>query len=123
MKILIDMNLSPAWATFLSTANIPATHWSEIGPVDAADRVLLAFAAEHGFIVLTHDLDLGAILAVSRGSKPSVIQIRSDDLRTDTIGRAVLAALRSAEAELAAGALITVQPGRTRLRILPRNAD
>jgi predicted nuclease of predicted toxin-antitoxin system len=119
MKVLIDMNLSPAWTTFLSEANIPATHWSEVGPIDAPDRSIMAYAAERGFILLTHDLDLGAILAASRGSKPSVVQIRSDDLRIDSIGRAVLRALRSAETELAAGALITVQPGRTRLRILP----
>jgi predicted nuclease of predicted toxin-antitoxin system len=119
MKVLIDMNLSPAWARFLSEANIPATHWSEIGPADAPDRNVMAYAAANDCIVLTHDLDFGAILAASKGSKPSVVQLRSDDLKISSIGSAVLAALRQGETELAAGALITVEPGRTRLRILP----
>lgn len=35
------------------------------------------------------------------------------------IGRQVLAALRQMEAELHEGALITVDPNRTRLRVLP----
>jgi predicted nuclease of predicted toxin-antitoxin system len=119
MKVLIDMNLSPAWARFLSEASIPATHWSEIGAADAPDRSVMAYAAANDCIVLTHDLDFGAILAASKGSKPSVVQIRSDDLKISSIGAAVLAALRQAEQELDAGALITVEPGRTRLRILP----
>jgi predicted nuclease of predicted toxin-antitoxin system len=119
MKVLVDMNLSPVWATFLSAANVPTTHWSQVGAIDAIDEELMAYAAAHAFVVLTHDLDFGAILAASRGGKPSVIQIRSDDLRPEFIGRAVLAALRGAEADLEAGALITVEPGRTRLRILP----
>ncbi|HEX4159091.1 MAG TPA: DUF5615 family PIN-like protein [Rhizomicrobium sp.] len=113
------MNLSPAWATFLSEANIPATHWSEIGPADAPDRIVMAYAAVNDCIVLTHDLDFGAILAASKGSKPSVVQIRSDDLKISSIGATVLAALRRTEPELAVGALVTVEPGRTRLRILP----
>jgi predicted nuclease of predicted toxin-antitoxin system len=123
MRILIDMNLSPTWATFLSEAEIAATHWSAIGPPNAPDQILMAHAAAHDFVVLTHDLDFGAILAASKETGPSVVQIRSDDLDIASIGEAVVAALRMAKAELAAGALITVEPGRTRLRILPLVRD
>jgi predicted nuclease of predicted toxin-antitoxin system len=119
MRVLVDMNLSPAWAKFLSDKGISATHWSGVGAANAADREIMAYAAEHNYIVLTHDLDFGAILAANQGDKPSVIQIRSDDLRPETIGTAVVTALRNAEAELDAGALVSVEPHRTRLRILP----
>ena len=44
--------------------------------MDAADIKIMAYAAEHGNIVLTHDLDFSAILAVTQGTKPSVVQIR-----------------------------------------------
>jgi predicted nuclease of predicted toxin-antitoxin system len=37
----------------------------------------MAYTAARGYIVLTHDLDFGAILAVTRGEKPSVAQIRN----------------------------------------------
>ncbi|HEY5048021.1 MAG TPA: DUF5615 family PIN-like protein [Rhizomicrobium sp.] len=119
MRILIDMNLSPAWAKFLSDASIPATHWSGVGAANATDREIMAYAAEHDYVVLTYDLDFGAILAATQGEKPSVVQIRSSDLKPEIIGAAVVSALRSMESELETGALISVEPQRTRLRVLP----
>lgn len=68
---------------------------------------------------LTNDLDFGAVLAASSGAKPSVVQIRGDDLNPNAIGAKVIAALRQLEAELRAGALVTVDLVRTGLRILP----
>jgi predicted nuclease of predicted toxin-antitoxin system len=38
MKVLIDMKLSPSWATVLNEANIEAVHWSELGPANTPDR-------------------------------------------------------------------------------------
>jgi predicted nuclease of predicted toxin-antitoxin system len=79
----------------------------------------MAFAKANGYVVLTHDLDFSAILAATHGDKPSVVQIRSEDLSPDMIGRPVIDALRQMTAELEAGALLTVDPTRTRLRVLP----
>ncbi len=70
-------------------------------------------------VALTNDLDFGAVLAASSGAKPSVVQIRGDDLNPNAIGAKVIAALRQLEAELRAGALVTVDLVRTGLRILP----
>ena len=71
------------------------------------------------FIVLTHDLDFSAILAATQGEKPSVVQIRADDVSPSVIGMQVVAALRQMESELEAGALLTIDPSRTRLNLLP----
>ena len=68
---------------------------------------------------LTHDLDFSAILAATQGNKPSVVQIRSEDVSPDVIGRSVIGALQQMTAELEEGALLTVDPSRTRLRVLP----
>ncbi|MDR1286007.1 MAG: DUF5615 family PIN-like protein [Treponema sp.] len=65
---------------------IEAVHWSCIGPPDAPDTGIMAYAQAHGFVVLTNDLDFGFILAISRGKKPSVIQIRTGALGPDRIG-------------------------------------
>jgi len=82
------------------------------------------FARTRGYVVLTHDLDFGAILAATHGSKPSVVQIRSEDVSPDTIGKQVVAALQQTALDLELGALLTVNPGRIRLRILPlRRSD
>jgi predicted nuclease of predicted toxin-antitoxin system len=119
MKILIDMNLSPNWAGFLKSAGVDALHWSEVGLAYAPDSALMSWAAEHGFIVLTNDLDFGIALAMANTEKPSVVQIRGDDLRPASIGNQVMLALRQLQTELAEGALVTIDPKRTRLRLLP----
>ncbi len=77
------------------------------------------YANEHDLVVITHDLDFSAILAVTQGKKPSVVQIRTVDLRWETIGDALVVALRQTTQELEEGALLTFDPKRTRLRILP----
>jgi predicted nuclease of predicted toxin-antitoxin system len=71
MKLLVDMNLSPAWVRFLVAAGRDAVHWSEIGPADAEDASILNWAAEHDCVVLTADLDFGAILAATRATGPA----------------------------------------------------
>jgi predicted nuclease of predicted toxin-antitoxin system len=70
-------------------------------------------------VVLTHDLDFGAILAATQGDKPSVVQIRADDVSPNAIGELVINALRQMATDLDDGALLTIEPNRTRLRILP----
>ena len=119
MKLLVDMNLSPAWVRFLAEAGFDAVHWSQVGPGNAADRVLMEWAAAHDHVLLTADLDFGAILAATRLTRPSVIQVRSDLLSPKVIGHAVLSAIRQAEPELIEGALVSVDATRARLRILP----
>jgi hypothetical protein len=55
---------------------------------------------DRNYVVLTHDLDFGTILAVTQGEKPSVVQIRSEDVSPDVIGKPVVNALRQMTAEL-----------------------
>lgn len=119
MKILIDMNLSPEWAPVLRDAGIDSEHWSALGAADSPDQSILEFAAANDMIVLTNDLDFGAALAAANLDKPSVVQIRSGDLRPATIGKLVCRGLIQMSAELEAGALLTIDPKRVRLRLLP----
>jgi predicted nuclease of predicted toxin-antitoxin system len=79
----------------------------------------MIWAADHGFIILTNDLDFGIALATTNTEKPSVVQIRGDDLRPVSIGSQVVLALRQMQTELAEGALVTIDPKRTRFRLLP----
>ncbi len=119
MKLIVDMNLSPRWISLLNEAGIQATHWSEVGRPNAPDSEIMAYAKTSACIVLTHDLDFSAILAATQGATPSVVQIRAEDVSPDVIGVQVIAALRQMQEELAAGALLTIDPNRTRLRLLP----
>lgn len=119
MKILVDMNLSPAWVTYLTDAGFGAVHWSTVGALNATDSELMNWASESGYVVLTADLDFGAILAAARGTRPSVVQVRGDLLIPQAIGDAVVTAIRQTEPELLRGALVSVDVVRARLRILP----
>ena len=85
----------------------------------APDSEIMAYASANGYVVLTHDLDFSAILATTHGEKPSVVQIRADDVSLEAIGKQVVDALLQMTSELKEGALVTVDPNRTRLRLLP----
>jgi predicted nuclease of predicted toxin-antitoxin system len=115
------MNLSPSWADKLSSAGYLAVHWSACGKPNALDSEILLFAEQNGYVLLTHDLDFGAILAASSGSSPSVIQIRAANLNSDSIATEVIAAIKQMTTELESGALLIVEPGSNRLRMLPLN--
>jgi predicted nuclease of predicted toxin-antitoxin system len=119
MKLLVDMNLSPRWVGVLVDAGIEAAHWSTLGASIAPDSEIMVYASVHDYVVITHDLDFGAILAATHGEKPSVVQIRADDVGPNVIGKQVIMALRQMVSELEEGALLTVDPNRTRLRVLP----
>jgi predicted nuclease of predicted toxin-antitoxin system len=96
-----------------------AVHWSSLGSANAPDVEIMAYASGNDYVVLAHDLDFGAILAATHGEKPSVMQIRSDDVRREMTGNKVIAALFQMEPELEQGALLTVEPHRLRPRLLP----
>jgi predicted nuclease of predicted toxin-antitoxin system len=68
-RILVDMNLSPRWATVLKSAGIEASHWSAVGSPHALGRVA--------------------------------------------------GVIRRLDAELNEGVIVTIEPGRERVRILP----
>lgn len=119
MKIIIDMNLSPRWVEFLTGAGLKCSHWSALGEPAAPDTEIMAYAAQHACIVLTHDLDFSAILAATGAAKPSVVQIRAGDLSVEAIGAQIVTAMRQFHEELSSGALISVETARMRARVLP----
>ena len=119
MNILIDMNLAPSWVFTFQSNGHEAVHWSSVGKPTASDHEIMEYALQKEFIVFTHDLDFGDILAVTGAKGPSVIQIRTDDTTPDAIGNILLKALKQYETRLEKGALITLTPAKMRARILP----
>ncbi|MDR1811758.1 MAG: DUF5615 family PIN-like protein [Candidatus Fibromonas sp.] len=119
MKILLDMNMSPQWANVLIGKGISATHWSNVGSLDASDTEIANFAKKNDFIILTHDLDFGVILFITNGQKPSVVQLRINDIYPEMDSDYLISALNFAKTELENGALLTIDTKKTRLRILP----
>jgi predicted nuclease of predicted toxin-antitoxin system len=119
IKILIDMNLSPDWVPFLLNADWDAVHWSAVGDPEATDAVIMDWATANGYIVFTHDLDFGTLLALTHRTGPSVLQMRGRDVLPDRIGNIAIAALKQHEFDLQNGALVVVEESKNRVRILP----
>jgi predicted nuclease of predicted toxin-antitoxin system len=119
MRLLIDVSLSPQWVEELQRGGVDAVHWTSVGNPRAKDREIIEWAREDGCIVFTHDLDFGAILALTRASGPSVVQVRAQDVFPSAIGAVVLEVLAAHRDALEKGAIVSVDETTSRVRILP----
>jgi len=119
VKLVVDMNLSPSWVERLAGHGFEAVHWSTIGTATAPDAEILTWANEHGFVVITNDLDFSAILAARAGATPSVVQIRTQDLLSDEAVSIVAKAVQAYREDIERGALLSIDEGGTRVRMLP----
>jgi predicted nuclease of predicted toxin-antitoxin system len=73
MKLVVDMSLSPALAMMLTSSGHDAVHWSAVGPANAPDDEIMAWAVANDRIIITHDLDFGDLLYASGSTRPSVV--------------------------------------------------
>jgi predicted nuclease of predicted toxin-antitoxin system len=119
VKILVDMNLSPDWVGVLARNGVSAVHWSAVGEPGAADRKIMEWAIANQCVVLTHDLDFGTVLALTHGTGPSVLQIRTGDVLPLHLEERIVTTIRRYETDLEAGALIVIDMTYFRVRILP----
>ncbi len=119
IKIIIDMNLPPSLVSILKNEGWETLHWSSIGDPGATDSEIMRYAKKGGYMVITHDLDFGAILAATGWKTPSVIQIRTQDVFPEAIGKMIIATIHQFSNEIKKGALISVDESRSRARILP----
>jgi predicted nuclease of predicted toxin-antitoxin system len=119
MKLLVDMSLSPLWVETLRAAGWEAAHWNALGDPRAADEQIMSFAREQGWTVFTNDLDFGTLLAHTRAGRPSVFQVRAQDVSPEHLGPLVCRTLRQFTVELEGGALVTLDHARQRVRLLP----
>lgn len=119
IRLVVDVNLSPDWVAVFASQGWPAVHWSTVGDPRAKDRTIMTWAREHAHVVFTHDLDFGTLLALTRASGPSVVQIRTHDVLPDHIGTMVSSVVRTYQSQLQEGAIVTVDESRGKVRILP----
>jgi predicted nuclease of predicted toxin-antitoxin system len=119
MKILVDMNLPPALCPILEAQGWATVHWSTIGDPRAPDSELMRWSLQNDHVLLTHDLDFGAILTATAAQGPSVIQVRTQNVMPRYLEPILVPVLKQFSAQLDQGSLIIVDEGRARVRILP----
>ena len=125
VRLVLDMNIATQWVDVLRAAGWDTVHWRTTGDIRAADADILAWARLHARVVLTHDLDFGAILASTKVNAPSVVQFRMQGMLPAEMGAHVIQCLSEYERQLGEGALIVFDERRLRVRMLPltRNAE
>ena len=119
MKLLLDMNLPPKLAAILTEKGVLSVHWYMIGLPDAPDAEIMTYAKDDDFIVVTHDLDFSAILSVTHGQKPSVIQIRVQNINAEHISDLIKIAVLQNIDDIEQGAILSIDANKARLRLLP----
>jgi len=120
VKLLIDANLSAAVVDGLVESGFEAVHVGDVGLLAASDAEIFDFAAENELVVVTADSDFAMLLALSRASSPSVVQLRGVADRPSVAHLQLLKDQLPALTELLeAGAVASVSPDRVRVRDLP----
>jgi len=119
MKLLLDQGLPRSAAHLLREAGIDTVHVGEIGYATADDTAVLQRGRDEGRTIITLDADFHALLALSGATTPSVIRIRIEGLSGPKAADLMQAVLACCADDVNQGAIITVQPGRIRIRRLP----
>ena len=119
MKLLLDMNLSPKLAEALISKGYTAVHWITVGAMDALDAEIMTYAKDNDYVVVTHDLGFSAILSVTHGQLPSIIQIRAQALNISQIAEMISASVKQYTDEILQGAILSIDTDNSRLRLLP----
>jgi predicted nuclease of predicted toxin-antitoxin system len=119
MKFLADMGLARSTVAFLRAQGHDAVHLRDQGLQRLEDEEIIEKARAEGRVILTHDLDFGRIIAVSRASVPSVVTFRLNDMRPAQVNRYLAEVLAHFAEQLKAGALVSVNERGIRVRSLP----
>jgi predicted nuclease of predicted toxin-antitoxin system len=119
MTFLLDQGLPRSTVQELMQRGIVAEHIADLGLAAATDANILQTARDRGMVVVTLDADFHALLAATGQTTPSVIRIRIERLKGPQIAALIEQVIAAGQMELIAGAAVSVNPGRIRIRMLP----
>ena len=91
---------------------------TDLLPATASDQTIGERAAQDERIILTQNLDMTAIIALSRHQYPSLVTLRLSSVRIEFVNTILQRTLPILEQDLLQGAFVTIGDSRVRLRRL-----
>jgi predicted nuclease of predicted toxin-antitoxin system len=119
MRLLLDQGLPRSTVRLLGDSKIEAAHVGDLGMASATDALILARARRDDYVVVTLDADFHTLLAASGAVSPSVIRIRVEGMRGAQLATMLRQILIRCDKELDAGAVVSADEKRIRVRSLP----
>lgn len=119
MRLLADLHIAPRTVQFLRSLGHDVLRVTDLLPATASDESIVERAAQDQRIILTQDLDMTAIIALSRRQYPSLVTLRLSSVRIAFVNSILQRTLPVLEHDLQQGALVTIEDSRVRLRRLP----
>ena len=119
MNLLLDQGLPRLAVPELRRFGFDVVHAGDVGMAAATDDELLLFARREGRVIVTLDADFHALLALSNAATPSVIRLRIEGLRARPLAALLRTALIVCDADVRAGAMVSVDTASARVRGLP----
>ncbi len=113
------MGVSPTVVRHLRECGHDAVHLHELGLDRLRDDEIINTAHAQERIVLTFDLDFGDLLAANSALSASTILFRLRNPTTPNLARRLFEVVEVCTLELERGALVIVEDGRFRVRLLP----
>jgi predicted nuclease of predicted toxin-antitoxin system len=113
------MGAAVATAVYLRNSGHDAVHLRERGLQAIPDEDIIAIATAETRVIVTFDLGFSRALALTRNRRPSLVLFRLQRYSTDDINQRLEWILNRHAEPLGGGAIVTVDPGRVRVRILP----
>lgn len=116
-RFLVDEDLPRSRAPSLAAAGLSAEDIRDHGLRGRPDDDVFAYAAAHGFAILSGDLGFGNIVRFPLGTHGGIVVARfPNDMPVSSLNEAILAGLRALTDDEIAGSLVIIEPGRVRLR-------
>jgi predicted nuclease of predicted toxin-antitoxin system len=119
MRFLADMGVSQRVVTWLQEQGHDATHLRNEGLQKLENGEIFTKAFRESRVILTWDLDFTEILALSKTGTVSAVVFRLMNTRSDHVIERLERVLSESAQDLEEGAIISVEEGRHRVRLLP----
>lgn len=119
LKFLADIHISPLTVKELKNKGYDIIRITDKLPATASDKEIIQLARKEKLVIITQDLDFSAIIAQSGLNSPSVISLRVANAKPNIITQLLITILPLIEADIAEGAIVSIDEKEYRIKKLP----